>query len=171
MPTNNKIKNCLKEGEIGGERHKGLRKISPNIEKAKGHLAKAIKNFNAITDFHNMQYSDWSASAAFYTLYQGLLSILSLNGFESRNQSCTFAIIEELILEEKIKELTIKDLKEIFDRSITEQLEHSDKILDIREEMQYSTKTNLAEQEFQHLKQKTKDIFDKIRKEIETKIS
>ena len=167
MSTNNKIENCLKEGEKGSERHKGLRKIEPNIEKAKRHLAKSIKNFNAITDFHDMQYSDWSASAAFYTLYQGLLSILALNGFESRNQICTFAIIEDLIKEGKIKELTIKDLKEVFDKSVTEQLEHSDKILDIREEMQYSTKTSLAEQEFQHLKQKTKNLFDKIRKEIE----
>ncbi|PIN80725.1 hypothetical protein COV11_03370 [Candidatus Woesearchaeota archaeon CG10_big_fil_rev_8_21_14_0_10_30_7] len=77
-----------------------------------------------------------------------------MNGFESRNQSCTFAIIEDLMAKKELKELTIKDLKEIFDKSITAQLEHSDKILDIREEMQYSTKTTLAEQEFQYLKQK-----------------
>ncbi len=171
MTINSKIKSCLKEGETGGERHKGLKKIIPSTEKSKGHLAKAIKNFNAITDFHDLNYSDWSASAAFYSLYQGLLAILSLNGFESRNQSCTFAVIEDLIAKNKVKELTVEDLKEIFDKSVTEQLEHSDKILDLREEMQYSTKTTLAEQEFQHLKQKTKNLFDKIRKEIETKLT
>ncbi|MBI5065481.1 hypothetical protein HZA97_04530 [Candidatus Woesearchaeota archaeon] len=171
MSIKNKIKKCLDEGEKGGERHKGLKNVAQNTEKAKGHLAKAIKNFNAITDFHDMQYSDWSASAAFYALYQGLLAILSLNGFESRNQSCTFTIIEDLILRQELKELTVEDLRKIFDKSVTEQLEHSDKILDLREEMQYSTKTTLAEQEFQHLKQKTKMLFDKIRTEIETKLS
>ena len=170
MSVEDKLQKCLKEGEKNSERHKGLRKISPNREIAKGHLSKAIKNFSAITDFHDSKHSDWSASAAFYALYHGLLSILALEGFESRNQSCTFAIVEEFIQKGKMKELTVKDLKEIFDNEVKDKLEHSHKILDIREEMQYSTKTDLAEQEFQHLKQRTKELFDKIRREIERKL-
>ncbi|MEK6857339.1 MAG: hypothetical protein AABX39_02000 [Nanoarchaeota archaeon] len=162
-----KIKKCLNEGEKGGERHKGLKRITPNLEKAKGHLHKAIRNFNAMTDFHDLNYSDWSASAAFYALYQGLLAILALEGMESRNQSCTFAFVEELILQGKIDKLSIEDIKEIFDKDVKDKLENSDKILDIREEMQYSTKTSLAEKEFEHLKKKTKKLFDKIRLEIE----
>src|SRR3989344_239215 len=167
MSIHDKIKKCMKEGETGGERHKGLRKIAPDEYKARGHLNKAIKNFNAITDFHDLNYSEWSASAAFYALYQGLLAIIALHGFESRNQSCTFAVVESFILDGKIDMLTIDDLKEVFDKSVKDQLEHSDKILDIREEMQYSTKTDLAEDEFIHLKKKTKELFDKIRLEIE----
>ncbi len=41
------------------------------------------------------------------------------------------------------------------------------KILDIREVMQYSTKTSFEEEEFDDLKNRTKEIMDKIRLEIE----
>ena len=57
------------------------------------------------------------------------------------------------------------DLKEIFDKEIN--MVDSHKILDIREKMQYGTKTTLAESEFQVLKKRTKEIFDKIRQELE----
>lgn len=167
MSTKDKLKKCIDEGEKGGERHKGLKKVQEDVEKSQGHLNKAIKNFNAMLEFNNLGYSDWSASAAFYTLYQGLLAILSIKGYESRNQSCTFALIEDMINKGEIKYIKIEDLKEIFDKKVNEDLEHSEKILDIREEMQYSTRTDLGEEEFKHLKQKTKEIFDKIRLELE----
>jgi len=167
MSTEDKIKKCIDEGNRGGERHKGLKKVEINITKSQGHLNKAIKNFNAMLEFHNLGYSDWSVSAAFYSLYQGLLAILSVKGYESRNQSCTFAFIEDMINKGELKHIKISNLREIFDRDINNNLEHSEKILDIREEMQYSTKTDLGEQEFNHLKQKTKEIFDKIRLELE----
>lgn len=65
--------------------------------------SKMIRNFEAMTDFHEMGYSDWSASAAFYSLYHGLLAILAQRGYELRNQSCTFSLIEDLITKEEIK--------------------------------------------------------------------
>ncbi len=163
----NKLKKCLDEGKNGGERHKGLLKTKPDAEKAQEHLAKALHNFNAMTNFHDQGYSDWSASASFYTLYHGLLAILAQKGYESRNQSCTFALIEEFIEKGEIKNLDIKDIKEIFDSNLTANLVHSSKILDIREQMQYSTNTALAEQEFQSLKKRTKELLDKIRLELE----
>lgn len=166
----NKLKKCFDEGKQGGERHKGLRKISPNDEEAKLHIAKALHNFSAISDFHGMDYSDWSASAAFYTLYHGLLAILAQKGYESRNQSCTFALIEEMIAKGELKLLTFKDIKEIYDKDITEDIAHSSKMLDIREQMQYSTKTSLKEEEFQALKKRTKELLDKIRLEIERNV-
>lgn len=151
----------------GGERHQGLRKIKHSQKEIDGHLAKAAHNFGAVTSFHDLQYSDWSVSAAFYALYHGLLALLVQHGYESRNQSCTFALVEHLIKKGDIKKLTLADLKEIFDRDVNIDLAHSNKILDIRERMQYSTKTALSEEEFQSLKKRTKELFDKIRLEIE----
>lgn len=166
MPQD-KLKKCLGEGRRGGERHQGVRKIRPSTEHAQEHLAKALHNLEAMTRFHDLGYSDWSASAAFYTLYHGLLAILAQYGFESRNQSCTFALIEDLIAKGAITELTAADLKDIFDKDVTVDLAHSANILDVRERMQYSTQTTLAEEEFQILKKRTKALLDKIRLELE----
>lgn len=167
MPTNDKLKKCFDEGKRAGERHQGICHTHPNKEQEHGHLAKALHNFEAITDFHNLGYGDWSASAAFYSLYHGLLALLAQKGYESRNQTCTFALIEEFISKGELKNLTLKDVKEIFDKDITEDLAHSTKLLDIRERMQYSTKTSLAQEEFQSLKNRTKELLNKIRREIE----
>ncbi|MDP3027390.1 MAG: HEPN domain-containing protein [Nanoarchaeota archaeon] len=165
MTIKNKLKECMKEGRKG-ERHKGLREIEPSMNVAQGHIRKAMHNLNAVDTFHEDGYSDWSASAAFYCLYHCLLAIISKKGFESRNQSCTFALIESMIENNEIS-LTKEELKEIFDKDVTEDLSHSNKILDIRENMQYSIETALEEKEFQFLKQRTKFLFDKLRKEVE----
>ncbi|MBL7160611.1 MAG: HEPN domain-containing protein [Candidatus Aenigmarchaeota archaeon] len=135
-------------------------------EKIRGHIAKANKNFHAIEDFRRVGHSDWSPSAAFYSIYHLLLALLAKYGTESRNQSCTFAFIEDLIDKGGIS-LTKDDLKQIFDKGVKENLEQSDKILDVREFTQYSTKTNMEDKEFEHMKNKTKILFDRIKKEIE----
>jgi uncharacterized protein (UPF0332 family) len=165
MSTKEKLKDCLKEG-MKGERHKGLRKTDVSMESFKGHIEKAIHNFNAMDFFHQSGYSDWSASASFYSLYHILLAMIAKNGYESRNQSCTFALIEEMIDKKEIK-LTKEELKEIYDKDVTYDLAHSNKILDIRERMQYSIKTILEEKEFIVLRDRTKFLFDKLRKDVE----
>ncbi len=165
MDIQDKLKDCLNEGEKG-ERHKGLRKVQISQETINSHKVKAIHNFNAIDIFYKAGYSDWSASASFYSLYHLLLALLAKKGFESRNQGCTFALVEQMI-EDKEIDITKEELKEIFDKDVTEDLQHSNKILDIRENMQYSIKTSLEEQEFLSLKQRTKLIFDKLRNEVE----
>jgi len=165
MDIKDKLKNCLKEGKKG-ERHKGLKEVKPSMEIAQEHIKKAIHNFNAIDTFYRAGYSDWSASAAFYCLYHCLLALISKKGFESRNQTCTFELIENMIENKEIS-LTKEELKEIFDKDVTEDLNHSTKILDIRENMQYSVKTSLEEKEFQFLKQRTKFLLDKLRIEVE----
>lgn len=91
MNIQEKIKNCLKEGEKG-ERHKGLRKISFSTEKISLHVKKAIRNFDAIDAFKNIGYSDWSASAFFYSLYHLLLALIAKFGFESRNRTCLWVV-------------------------------------------------------------------------------
>jgi len=167
MPANDKLIRCLAEGKSGGERHQGLRRTTISPTTVTGHLVKARHNFEAVTSFHDLGYSDWSASAVFYSLYHGLLALLAQHGYESRNQSCTFALVEHLIETRTLTHLTISDLKDIFDRDVSTDLLHSTRILDIRERMQYSTRTTLAEDEFQFLKKRAKTLFDKILLEIE----
>src|SRR3989339_579179 len=166
MSLNNKLKKCFEEGEKGKERHKGLRQVKISREMIDDHLKKAEHNLNAVTDFKDIGYSDWSASASFYALYHCLLALLAKNGIESRNQTCTFAFIEQMINDKKLS-ITKEELSEIFDKDITEDLMHSNKILDIRENMQYSIKTSLERKEFDLLKQRTKELLDKLRREIE----
>ncbi|MEK6811848.1 MAG: HEPN domain-containing protein [Nanoarchaeota archaeon] len=167
MQLKNKLDDCLREGIKGGERHKGLRKIDIDEKLVEEHIKKAKHNLNAITEFKNVGYSDWSASAAFYALYHCLLALLVRFGYQSRNQTCTFAFVEDLINRGKIS-LKLEELKEIFDRDITENLAHSEKILDIRENMQYSFKTSMEVQEFNRLLERTKFLFDKIMVNIES---
>lgn len=166
MSIKDKLQKCFKEGERSGERHKGLKKTAISEEKVKGHIIKAIHNFKAMISFQKTGFSDWSASASFYCLYHCLLALIAKEGFESRNQSCTFALIEDMIERKKVS-LTKDELKEIFDKDVTKDLEHSNKIMDIRENMQYSIKTSLENKEFIELKKRTKMLFDKIRIDIE----
>lgn len=128
-----------------------------------------MHNFKAMSAFQKMGFSDWSASAAFYCLYHCLLALIAKEGYESRNQSCTFAYVEDMIDNKKIS-LTKEELKEIFDKDVTEDLAHSKMILDIRENMQYSIKTAMEDEEFMELKERTKELFDKVRKDIETQM-
>jgi len=104
-----KLNNCFKEGEKS-ERHKGLRRTDTSKEKTKGHLNKSIHNFKAMIYFQKIGFSDWSASASFYCLYHCLLALIAKEGFESRNQNCTFTLIEDMIEKGKIS-LTKEDIK------------------------------------------------------------
>src|SRR3989338_782274 len=164
MSVNEKVKKCIKSGETEGERHKGLRKIAPDIKKAADHVQKAIHNLQAMAIFKEKGYSDWSVSAGFYALYHLLLAILVKEGYESRNQSCTFAVIEKFIEEGKWS-IIVEELKDIYDTDID--LGHSDTLLDLRERYQYLTKTEMGEQEFNALKARVKYLFDKLRNDIE----
>ncbi|MBU0614527.1 MAG: HEPN domain-containing protein [Nanoarchaeota archaeon] len=167
MYIQEKLSKCFKEGEKGGERHKGLRNVEKSEQRVKGHMDKSKHNLKAMISFQKTGFSDWSASASFYCLYHCLLAILAKQGIESRNQSCTFAFVERLIDEGKVS-LTKDELSSIFDRDVTEDIEHSNKILDIRENMQYSIKTSLEQEQFIELKENTKRLFDKLIREIES---
>ncbi len=164
MSVNEKIHKCLKEGDKGEQRHKGIRKISADENKIADHIRKAIHNMEAMLFFKEHGFGDWAISAGFYVLYHLLLALLVKEGFESKNQSCTFALVEKMIEERKIS-LTKKELEYIYNSEID--LEQSTTILDLREKYQYSTQTETEEQEWQEFKSKIKTLFDKIRKDIE----
>lgn len=87
------IEECKKQGNR--VRHRGLIKIKPDIKKAEYHLQKARHDLEAVSYFKN-GFSDWSVTASFYTMYQCLLAIAAKFGYESSNQTCTVALIENL---------------------------------------------------------------------------
>ena len=80
-----------------GAKHRGLRVIAPDDTRAKEHLAKADHNLKAMIYLIKGGISDWAVNASFYARYHCLLAVLAKNGYESRNQECTFAAIETFI--------------------------------------------------------------------------
>ena len=129
MPIQDKLTKCFREGEIGKERHHGLKKIEIDKKKINNYLLKAEHNIKAIISFKRDGFSDWSASASFYALYHCLLAIVSKHGYESRNQKCTFVFIEDLIEKGKIKNITKEDLEEIKDYDFVPGLEKEIELL------------------------------------------
>ena len=95
----NKAKKELQEGK----KHKGLVEVKSDLKKASTHLDKAAHNFKAISAFAQIGFSDWSVSAAFYTIYHCFLAILAKHGYESRNQECTVSAIKYLKEQGKIE--------------------------------------------------------------------
>jgi len=100
----NKAKKEIEECKKKGKRlkHRGLLKINPNIDEARKHIGKAEHDLNAISKFKEIGYSDWSVAAGFYSIYHCFLAIAVKFGYESRNQTCTIALMEFLKQEGKI---------------------------------------------------------------------
>jgi uncharacterized protein (UPF0332 family) len=143
--------------------HRGLLKTEPSIELAKKHIIKAEHNLKAIMDFKNMGYSDWSASASFYTIYHSLLSILAKKGYDSRNQECTFALIYHLINTDEI-DLNINLIKEVHLENLNQKHE-SVTIIELRELEQYGVSVSLEEDLYEKILKTSKEILD-VAKEI-----
>jgi len=145
----NKAKKELKETQ----KHRGIIKTEPDIERAKKHLEKAEHNFNAILYFQDGGYSDWSASAAFYTLYHCFLAILAKYGYESRNQECTISMIQYLKEQKKI----------ILEDKFIEALQYADSsqdtIIELRENFQYGVKREIHEDTIKGLLDISKELI------------
>lgn len=135
---------CLEKGKTGtGRKHRGLRIIEPDRENAKKHLDKATHNLDFMKDVIKFgKYDDWVFPTAFYSMYHSCLAVLYYFGFESRNQECTFAAMEELIREKRIN-LDVSYIASL--KSIGKTMEPAG-IKDLREEFQYGTRVK-AEKE------------------------
>ncbi len=142
----NHVKWCLAKAEkeikeskkLGkSPKHRGLLKMKPNTEEAGGHITKAEHNLKGVVRFKEIGFSDWSIAAGFYSIYHCFLAIAFRFGYESRNQTCTVALIEWLREEGKINldSRLIDMLKQADLREI-----HESNIIDIREEYTYGTK-------------------------------
>jgi uncharacterized protein (UPF0332 family) len=157
-----KIEWCLRKAEKEGSKHKGLRNVAPNDKKVKEHLEKAKRNLLLINHLAKINYSDWAVSAAFYSMYHCLLAILWKHGYESRNQSCTFAVVENLIAAGKI-DVTIDELKSIQESSNG----HDETVVDMREYYQYGTDTEVEKEKLDKLQKEAKQFVEKVRVMLE----
>lgn len=163
----NKVNWCLKKAEKDlkeTERHRGLVKIKPDLNKAREYIKKAEHNLKAAIYFFETEYSDWSASAFFYAIYHSFLAIATKFGYESENQECTFALIYYLLEEDKI------DFdKELLDKVATlDSNENKDKIgIKEREFYQYGTKTSIEKETYERLLELTKEVLSNTKEIIE----
>ncbi len=166
--VDNKIDWCLKKAEkelAQGDKHRGLIKIKLDRELINSHIRKAEHNLKAISDFKRAGYSDWSASAAFYSIYHCFLAIIANFGYESRNQECTFALIYHLIEKEEID--LDKRIVEGVRLLKPEEKHEAPTIIEIREIEQYGVHLSLEEKTFEKLLKIAKAILDKTKEVLE----
>lgn len=158
----NKVRWCLKKAEKelkGGDKHRGLVKTRPDLDLAQSHIRKAEHNLRAMSDFRDAGYSDWSASAAFYSIYHCFLAISAKFGYESRNQECTFALVRQLIAQKKISlDSALVDEVCVLE---TEETQQSPTVVDVRETGQYGISISLEDVEFNRLLGLAKKTLDK----------
>ena len=159
----NKAKKEIEECEKENKRikHRGLLQDEPGIDNAKKHLKKAERNLKAITDFKKIGYSDWSVTAAFYSIYQCFLAIASKFGYESRNQQCTIALMRTLNEEDKI------ELEERFIEMLEyeEDKDQEESTIGLREEYTYGIKVSIEDEKINTLLKDCQDAVD-VAKEI-----
>ncbi len=165
----NKVDWCLKkaERELKEEgKHRGLVKTEPDIEKARKHILKAELYLRATSYLKKGGFSVISTSNVFYAIYHCLLAILIKFGYSSRNQECTFALINSLI-EDKEIDFDVEILNKISALSYKEK--ETETSIEIREYYQYETDLTLKDDKVyndlfalaQEVISITKDIIEK----------
>lgn len=165
----NKVEWCLKKAErelAEGKKHRGLIKTELNISKAREHIAKAEHNLKATFHLQAGGFTDWCSSTLFYVIYHSFLAILSKQGYETRNQECTFALIGSFI-EDGLIDLTLEDLEKVSNLDPEEAQQSPNTAVNIREESQYSTSLSLGQNKLQSMLNLAKDILYKAKLVIE----
>lgn len=157
----NKVDWCLEKAERElkeSGKHRGIVKIKPDLEKARGHLNKADHYLKATDYLKKGNFSDISASTVFYSMYQCLLAIAVKFGYESRNQECTFALVHSLIEDGKVNLE-----KELLDRIASLDVEESKEktTVEVREQYQYGTSLSIKDDLYKELFELAKEIISK----------
>lgn len=159
--ASNKVKWCLNKAkkELEEEKeHRGLIEVHPDDDMARKHLSKAQHNLNAAKFFYTNGYSDWSASAFFYSMYHCFLAIIRKHGYESRNQECTLAAVEAL-KEEGVININLRYL-DMLKITKTKEVDHS--LIKIREDFQYGvSKDYVNQKEFDLLSSVCENVIEK----------
>lgn len=150
------IEECRRVGKK--EKHRGLLSISPDLEKARNHIVKAEHDLRGITAFKEIGFSDWSMSAGFYSLYHCFLAIAAACGYESRNQTCTVALMKYLKETNKIqldeKYIKLLEYEEIEDFP-------NESIIDLRENYTYGVNITITDEaRLDALKKLCKELLD-----------
>lgn len=164
--TKNKVDWCLKKAEKElkqGKKHRGLLKVEPNLEKAREHIKKAEHYLKATSYLKKGDFSDISTSTIFYSMYHCLLAIAVKFGYESRNQECTFALINSLIEDNKI------DFeKEILDKIASLDVKTDEKTsVEVRERYQYGTSLSINDNLYKELFELAQEVISKTKEIIE----
>ena len=163
MSVKKKVDWCLKkaEEEMKDGKHRGLIIVKPSKERAREHIAKAEHYLEASLELKG-KFSDVSASTTFYSIYHSLLAVLAKFGYESGNQECTFAVIYDLIENEKI------DLdKEIVNKIGLLGEKKNQSVVDIREKYQYGTELSMENKLYEETLDIAKKILGKVKEIIE----
>ncbi len=158
----NKVRWCLNKAEkelAAAGKHRGLVKINPDLQKAREHIAKAEHNLKVTLYLQKGGYTDWCSSTLFYTVYHCFLAVLAKHGYESRNQECTFAVIESLI-EDSVIDITKTEMEKVSFLDVEEK-HLSPTAVEIREEFQYGTKLSLEDRRLEELLGLASTILDK----------
>ena len=151
------IEECKKNGKR--LKHRGLLKTKPDIDGAAKHIKKAEHNFNAISSFKEIGFSDWSIVAGFYCIYHCFLAIAVKFGYDSRNQTCTIALMELLKEDDKISidQKFIEMLKEADIEEIQE-----NKVIEMREDYTYGIEISVEDEtKINDLIKISKEMIDK----------
>ncbi len=143
--ASNKVDWCLEKAKKEmqeSKKHRGLVKLEPDMEEAKNHIIKAEHDLSAINYFNKGGFSDWSISAAFYSIYHCFLAIVAKFGYESRNQECTIALIKSL------RETNQIDFDNIFIEALEDYDEQKlQNIIEKREFYTYGTTLSVEDKE------------------------
>ena len=163
----NKVEWCLKKAERElkvSDIHRGLVKTNPNKEKAKEHISKAEHYLEATIYLKEGNFADISASTVFYAMYHCLLAIAAKFGYESRNQECTFALINSLIEDKKI-DFDKKLLDKI--SSFDDEKSKEQTTVKVREQYQYGTRLSLTDNLYDEQLDLAKKIIEKTKELVE----
>lgn len=135
----NVVKWCLNKAKSEiekGEMHRGLIEIKPDEKLAWDYVKKAEHNLEAFIYNKEGGFYDWTINIGFYVMYHCCLAILTKFGYESRNQECTLALIENLIEDNKLDEDFRKYLEAI--KSAGKDKKEEEQIQQMREKYQYT---------------------------------
>lgn len=158
----NKLDWCLRKARKEGEKHRGLKEVKPDMEKANKHIVKAGHNLKAMLYLIKGNFPDWAISASFYARYHCLLALLAKFGYDSRNQECTFAAVEDLISKKKV-DIDLKLLRKI--ASFEEGLE-TEELIKLREEFQYGLGTIYENEKIRPLINDTTEFIRIVKEEM-----
>lgn len=125
-------------------RHKGLLKIEPDKKLALGHVEKARHNLKMFRLLRENKFSDWCITMGFYVLYHCFLAIVVKKGYESKNQTCTIALIE--LLQEQ-GEISINQNVIDFMKYNEEKNGNEESLIDLREDYTYGVDLEIKDEQ------------------------
>ncbi|OGJ20653.1 hypothetical protein A3K73_05765 [Candidatus Pacearchaeota archaeon RBG_13_36_9] len=132
----------IEEGRRIGQRnpkHRGLIKKHPDQKEAADFIEKAAENLNFAISLDSSKHGDTAISSLFYCMYHCFLAIASKFGYESRNQTCTIALMAYLKEEGKI-DLDNRFI-EMFKYKEDQEGKEAYSLIEMREEYTYGSKT------------------------------